>query len=267
VDAPERTRPAAGLSLRVAESIAADLRQRVLRSTETDTPLPRQEDLIAEYGVSGPSIREALRILEAEGLITVRRGKFGGAFVHKPNWASAAFAMALSMQGQGITLADLAESILQFEPQCAVACAERSDRATTVVPALEANLAATEATLGQAVRFATTARDFHNILVDFVPNETTRLVVRTMVTVWDIQEQTWAYASQSGGSYPDADSQTEVLKTHKVIAHLVASGDAAGVSKLALAHLKATQKVVLERFGDRIVDSSSLPAVQAFKSL
>jgi DNA-binding FadR family transcriptional regulator len=97
-----------GFSPRVAESIAADMRKRILRSESDNVPLPRQDDLTAQYGVSGPSLREALRILEAEGLITVRRGKFGGAYVHKPSWSSAAYAFGLSLQGQGVTVADLA---------------------------------------------------------------------------------------------------------------------------------------------------------------
>lgn len=268
MDSVEQVRStSAGFSSRVAESIAADLRQRILRGTAVDTPLPRQEDLTAEYGVSGPSIREALRILEAEGLITVRRGKLGGAFVHKPNWASAAFAIALSMQGQGISLRDLGESILIFEPLCTVACAQRADRKKTVVPALEANLIETEKNIGAAAKFSTAARKFHDILVDWSPNESTRLIVRSMVAVWDIQEQTWADAVQASGSYPDENSQVEALKSHKVLTHLITNGDSEAVAKLATAHLKATQKLVLDRFGDRIIDSSSLAAVQAFKSL
>jgi DNA-binding FadR family transcriptional regulator len=212
-------------------------------------------------------MREALRILEAEGLITVRRGKLGGAFVHKPNWSSAAFAIALSMQGQGITLQDLGEAILVFEPLCTVSCAERADRMTTVVPALEANLVETEKAVGAVARFSSVARKFHDILVDWSPNESTRLLVRSMVAVWDIQEQTWANAVQASGSYPDADSQVEALKSHKVLAHLIADGNGEAVAKLATAHLKATQKIVLDRFGDRVIDSSSLAAIQAFKSL
>ena len=64
---------------RLAEMVAAGLRDKILSGELDDGDLlPRQEDLLAEFGVSPPSIREALRILETEGLITVKRGNVGG---------------------------------------------------------------------------------------------------------------------------------------------------------------------------------------------
>lgn len=255
------------MSSRIAESIAADLRKRILRSDETDVPLPRQEDLLRQYGVSGPSLREALRILEAEGLITVRRGKFGGAFVHKPSWSQAAYSLALSMQGQGVTIADLGESLLSLEPMCAAACAARADRLKAIVPALEENLALTESHIDDGAEYSRAARTFHDILVTGLENRTTQLLVRSMVAIWSVQEEIWADAVNSVAQYPSAAEQKESLKTHARTIKLIVDGDVDGVRALATKHLKATQKIVLARFGDEVVDASSLSAVQAFKSL
>lgn len=256
-----------GLTPRIAEAIAADLRQRILKSELTDVPLPRQDDLVRQYGVSGPSVREALRILEAEGLITVRRGKFGGAYVHKPDWSSAAFAVALSMQGQGVTLADLAQSLEMLEPMCAAACASRADRRETIVPALRANLDETEKVVGIGDQYSAKARVFHEILVGGVENESLRLLVRTLTAVWSIQEQTWAETVKAAAQYPPEEDQRESLRTHRVLTKLIDEGDVEGVRSLAEKHLRATQQIVLDRHGDEVVDSSSLTAVQAFKSL
>jgi GntR family transcriptional regulator, transcriptional repressor for pyruvate dehydrogenase complex len=256
-----------GLSPRIAESIAADLRQRILRGEEAEAPLPRQEDLIRQYGVSGPSLREALRILEAEGLITVRRGKFGGAYVHKPSWSSAAFAMALSLQGQGVTLGDLAASLLILEPMCAAACAERADRAETIVPAMRANLEQTERVVGSGEEYSASARTFHDLMVSGAPNPTMRLLVRTLVAIWSIQEETWAATVNAVQQYPSETAQRESLHAHQVLLQHIEDGDAEGASRYAAKHLRATQAIVLERFSGEIVDSSSLAAVQAFKSL
>ena len=255
-----------GLSPRIAESIAADLRQRILRGEKSGVPLPRQEDLIRQYGVSGPSLREALRILEAEGLITVRRGKFGGAFVHKPDWSSASYALALAMQGQGVTIADLAESLLLLEPMCAAACARNDDRADTLIPALRANLEKAEQAIGDAVRYSEVSREFHDLVVGGVRNETLRLLVRTVVAVWSIQERTWADTVSAVAEYPGTDRQRESFGTHEALVHLIEEGDADRAQSLAVAHLRATQAIVLERFGSEVVDSSSLAAIQAFKT-
>ena len=64
---------------RLAELIASELREQILNGVHTNGLLPKQDDLVAMFGVSAPPLREALRILEGEGLITVRRGKVGGA--------------------------------------------------------------------------------------------------------------------------------------------------------------------------------------------
>lgn len=258
--------PKWGMSARVAESIAADLRKRILRG-EDNVPLPRQDDLTQQYGVSGPSLREALRILEAEGLITVRRGKLGGAYVHKPNWSSAAYAFALSLQGQGVTLRDLARTLLSLEPMCAAGCAAREDRAEAIVPALRANLEETESHIGDGAGYSRSAREFHDILVGGLADETMKLLVRSLVALWSIQEQLWADTVNAVAQYPGEDPQRESLRTHATILRLIEEGDVEGVTKLASAHLLATQRFVLERFGDEVVDASSLAAVQAFKNL
>jgi DNA-binding FadR family transcriptional regulator len=63
--------------------IARDLRNRILNGTIADGEmLPRQDELLEAFGVSMPSLRGALQILETEGLITVLRGSVGGAIVH-----------------------------------------------------------------------------------------------------------------------------------------------------------------------------------------
>jgi DNA-binding FadR family transcriptional regulator len=252
---------------RIAESVAADLRQRILRGTYPAGPLPKQNHLIEEYGVSAPSLREALRILEAEGLITVRRGKLGGAYIHPPSWSSAAYALGLSLQGQGVLVSDLAAAIQELEPQCAASCAERADRLETVVPALEQNIESSEMALGDGRRFTSIARGFHHVFVDSAQNQTLRLVVRSLVAVWSIQEEAWANTMEGEGRYPDVDQQRAVLTAHRRIARLVTRGEATKVAEVARAHLAATQPRVLQFYGARTVDASSAEAVRGFRSL
>jgi len=262
-----QVRPNGRVQSRVSEAVAADIRQRILRGTYPAGPLPKQDDLIEQYGVSGPSLREALRILEAEGLITVRRGKFGGAFIHPPSWSSAAYALGLSMQGQGVRVHDLAAAIRDLEPRCAASCAGRADRAETVVPALEANIADAETVVGDGANFTAVARAFHDVFVDFAENQTLRLVVRSLVAVWTIQEQAWAEAMEGEGSYPAVERQLAALDAHRAIARLVAQGETTKVARVAAEHLDATQPRVLNFCGDRIVDASSQAAVRGFRGL
>src|ERR1700761_8452202 len=97
---------------RIAETVAAELRGRILAGDGPDGyRLPTQDQLVSEFGVSYPSIREAIRILETEGLVTVRRGNVGGAEVHRPDEASAAYHLGLALQGRRVNLGDLAAGL------------------------------------------------------------------------------------------------------------------------------------------------------------
>src|SRR5262249_40460441 len=83
----------------LAELVAGARRQQIIDGRLQDGDrLPKQDELAERFDISGPSVREGLRILEAEGLITVRRGKFGGAFVHAPHPANAAYNLALVLE-------------------------------------------------------------------------------------------------------------------------------------------------------------------------
>ena len=80
---------------RTAEIVADELRRQIIDGELTDGDLlPRQEVLVEQFNVSLVSLREALRILETEGLVSVRRGNRGGAVVHAPAKASAAYMLA-----------------------------------------------------------------------------------------------------------------------------------------------------------------------------
>lgn len=240
---------------RVAETVAAELRQRILVGPAMDR-LPTQDQLVGDFGVSYPSVREALRILETEGLITVRRGNVGGAEVHRPDQSSAAYHLGLVLQGASVTLGDLAEGLLQLEPQCAAAVARRSDRLTAVVPVLTANVEASANVVSDGVAFTRIAREFHDLVVAFTPNDTVRYVVRSLVALWSAQEQQWAAARAKSGEYPSAAEARGAVRTHRRMVDEIAAGRPEEAEHLARRHLAATQALVLMRFTDDVVDAT-----------
>jgi len=77
--------------LKTGEMIASYLRGKIVRGelAEGDC-LPSEVELMRQFDVSRPTLREAFRILEAESLIGVRRGSRGGAQVLEPDPAVAA---------------------------------------------------------------------------------------------------------------------------------------------------------------------------------
>ncbi len=249
---------------RIAETVAAELRDHIL--SDDNYRLPTQDQLVKDFGVSYPSIREALRILETEGLVTVRRGNVGGAEVHRPDEFSAAYHLGLSLQGARVTLRDLAAGLQMLEPMCAAECARREDRLEVVVPVLEASIESSAQVVGDGVAFTQTAREFHDLVVSFTPNVTIRYAVSSYVALWSAQEEAWAEALTRRGEYPAEEDANEAVRAHQRILKEIAAGRADEAERLARTHLAATQTLVLERFGDSVVNASAALARNAIRS-
>ena len=68
-----------GRGPRAAALVAAYLRRQIVEGNIQDgDELPSEAVLMEQFDVSRPTLREALRVLESEGLLTVRRGSVGG---------------------------------------------------------------------------------------------------------------------------------------------------------------------------------------------
>jgi DNA-binding FadR family transcriptional regulator len=108
--------------------------------------LPGERRLCAELGVGRPTLREALRSLEAVGIIEVRPGKSGGSYAATPSESTVGDAVAALVRLRGASPEDLAEFCVDFEGENAAWAARRADAA---------DLAALEATVddAQAVRW------------------------------------------------------------------------------------------------------------------
>ena len=114
---------------KTAELIASYIRgQIVRRDLKTGDSLPSETVLMEMFGVSRPTLREAFRILEAESLISVRRGARGGARVRSPAIGGAARYVGLLLQMSGTTIADVYEARTVIEPAAAGLLATRRSR-------------------------------------------------------------------------------------------------------------------------------------------
>jgi len=102
------------------QQIADELRGLIVSGElcEGDS-LGHEPDLVERFGVSRPSLREALRILEAEGLVTVVRGVRGGVVVHQPDERMTARTAALVLQSRNVSLSDVFEARGLLEPVAA----------------------------------------------------------------------------------------------------------------------------------------------------
>jgi DNA-binding FadR family transcriptional regulator len=238
---------------RLAEIIAASLRDDILsgRLKEGDL-LPRQEHLFKEFRVSLPAVREAMRILETEGLISVRRGNVGGAVVHLPTPERTAQMISMVLQSRNATLDDVSGALMYIEPVCAQLCAARPDRMTEVVPALRAVITDQQEQFDDASSYNANARRFHEALVANCGNQTMMIVLGSLEAIWSAHESTVWDEARTGDDYPPdsamASSKTlrAALRDHEKILAAIEAGNADRAGTLLARHLSATRQSTLE---------------------
>ena len=231
---------------RMAEVVAGRLRRRIISGDlEDGDALPREATLLEEFGVSRPSLREAIRILETEGLIRIRRGKLGGAIVSRPTAASAAYHLGLTLQANETTLEDLAGARSVIEPACAELAASLPRRARTkVVKQLNDLLDKSEAELGGTLAFTGVALQFHETIVQTCGNTTMTLLAGALEAVWSSQERLWAQQASTAGAYPNPRYQRAVVEAHRRIVELIDQGDAHEAYRAMRTHLAESQPYV-----------------------
>lgn len=230
---------------RVAEIVASKLRDDILsgRLREGDV-LPTQESLFSEFGVSPPALREAIHLLETDGLISVRRGNVGGAVVQTPSADRTAHMIGMVLQARSATPGDVSEALLHLEPICAGMCATRADRATEVVPYLQAEIDVQTAQFGDLSQYVPNARRFHEALVARCGNEPMILLIGSLELIWS------AHESSVWGDDVDERTMRAALRDHQRLLDAIADGNPARARKLAADHLTAARRTTLAAAGN-----------------
>jgi GntR family transcriptional repressor for pyruvate dehydrogenase complex len=198
--------------------------------------LPKQDRLIQEFNVGLVTVREALRILEVEGLITVKRGNLGGSMVHRPETRRIAYMLALSLQSRAVDLADLLVTLRLLEPLSAGACAQRPDRATAVVPRLRAIVDEQREALDDADRFIALAVRFHVDMATVCGIATMGLVLGALEFIWSAQVDKLARRTARHGAFGDREVRLRALAEHERIVAAIEAGDTAGAELIAREH-------------------------------
>jgi DNA-binding FadR family transcriptional regulator len=248
---------------RLAEQIADYLRSRILSGDLPDgAVLPKEVELRERFAVSKPTFREAMRILEAEGLTRVRRGNVGGAVVQRPTARNVGYTLGLVLGAGQVSVREVGEALRVLEPACAAMCAQRDDRKTTVVPILQRLQADYEASLDDVVSSVACSRAFHEALVSECGNQPLIVMAGALEQLWSVHEKHWARHAPAAGEIT-MTARRRAGRTHQRMIDLIAAGDASKVSALARSHLAAAQQDPLPPGDATRVDPSLLRASQS----
>jgi len=250
---PKQSRPTPpGRQPRASEVVAHELRNRIIRGELKDGALlPFEPELMARFGVSRPTLREALRILESESVITVRRGAGGGPRVHRPDPAVVARHFGLVLQSQGTTLADFAAARAAIEPQIARLAAKRA--AGRAGPILRAIIEEERIAIHDDILLSAALLRFNDALANLAGNQTLSLISSMVNGI--ARHHTSAVAIFSGDHPGNVTAIRRSLKAQAKLAELIHAGDARGAESFWRLVLERTNEIMLRTHRiERVID-------------
>ncbi len=156
---------------KLADLVAADLRYQIVNGLEPGAAIASVTDLCKFYDVSLPTARQALKMLEAEGLLVIRRGANGGAVVRHPDIDNLARSVGLAMQLRGVTTGDLYAARASIEVSATRQLA--SVATTECLSDLDHHLDRYDAAIssGSIEHAVREHARFHNLVLSACPNE------------------------------------------------------------------------------------------------
>ncbi|HEX7162617.1 MAG TPA: FCD domain-containing protein [Trebonia sp.] len=223
----------------LAEAIADGIVGRGMRPGDR---LPTEAEMVADYVVGRATLREALRVLEAQGVVEVRVGAGGGAFVARPDTGRLARMLSLLLRMSDVTLREVLDARLIIEPALAGQAAGR--RNDGHVTAVRANQAAIEKAPRGGAEFHRLNQEFHTLLADASQN-------RPLAALWSALS-TIADGHAAGVRYTPA-ALSGMIAAHRKIVTAIEERDGATAARVMASHLGAAASYVT-RYYPRLLD-------------
>ena len=176
----ENTIVKASISKQIAEQLRAAI---VAGQFKIGQRLPTEDELAQRYGVSRPSVREALKRLAAQNLVRAKRGPTGGNFVVQPSYAE----LAESLSGAATLLVGMGalgiEEIIEARRALQGSCMDlaASNASETHIQNIEAALKRQQDPEISDEAFCQADVAFHRALVDATDNGMLRFVMYTVI--------------------------------------------------------------------------------------
>jgi len=211
---------------KASDVLASEIRRQILGNRlSSGTRLRSESELIAESGFSRATVREALRLLEAEGLISVRRGPKGGIVVAYPDAQHVTRALAIVLAHSDASLSNLFELRRLLEPAAAAAAAQN---ASPEQKHMIQRASAVELEVGHTVHF-------HFVLAEATGNPMLRVLVTVINDILELHA-------------PDEHlTQADLAAAathHAAISRAILAGDAVAAQTEMLRHIEKFERAL-----------------------
>jgi GntR family transcriptional regulator, transcriptional repressor for pyruvate dehydrogenase complex len=233
------------------QQIADELRALIVSGQlgEGDS-IGQEPELVERFGVSRPSLREALRILETEGLITVVRGVLGGVFVHEPDQRMTARTAALVLQARNVSLADVYDARSMLEP-IAVRVVTESRGRQAAAAELRRLTAEQEKVIEDPDAFGVANARFHARLVALAGNQTLSIMAEMLD---EVVTRAVTAVSKTGSGTDSVAIRRRGIRSQRRLGELIEAGDAAGAEAHWRSHMAVVGRVMRAQDATTVID-------------
>ena len=237
----KRVRRPAKMGEVIADAIADEILEQNL---QPGTRLPNEAQMVERYQAGRGTVREAMRLLEADGLIDVRPGLGGGPVVREPDVDRVARRLSILLRLSGSTFGAVVDARKALEPTLAhhAAIAASEEQIAALRESVE-RLDAAQGAGGQA--FIEENARFHSLVAEASHNpvlQTFWLAIRAIV---DGQEV--------GVRYED-DARAAVVVAHRRVLEAIEAHDPERAAQEMSRHVAAIDRHLVEHHPDLIDD-------------
>jgi GntR family transcriptional regulator, transcriptional repressor for pyruvate dehydrogenase complex len=222
---------------------------------KTGDKLPPERELAAKMQVSRGVVREALRTLEIAGLVQLRKGGSGGAFIVAGQFRMVTHAFKDMVQSGNITLSDLTEARQRFMVDAIELACERATDSD--FDAMDANLVRTEEAIRDKdipARSACTA-EFYRLIASASKNEVIVITIETMTTLL-----------RSVYRRSTSRPELKLIESRRRIVKLLRARQAAKASREMVVYLSAVQQYLLSEGSTEVPARVGAPPLRQSES-
>jgi DNA-binding FadR family transcriptional regulator len=212
------------MSERLARQIVNDI---VSQDRRPGFRFPPESEMLRKYDVSRGTFREALRLLEVQGLIEVKTGPGGGPIIAELHPADFARMLKFHFRIRGSTYRDVLVARLAIEPVMARLAAEAAD--PKGLAALAKVMERCERIdIGDEEEWRETSHLFHALIASISGNTLLNLLGLSLKHIY----HDWATSNVT-----PRNMRAEVLAVHKAIAKAIFAADGAKAERLMREHM------------------------------
>lgn len=227
---------------KIAESIARQILQDIQRNhLGPGSMLPPESVMVERFGVGRGSLREALRILEVNGLVTLKPGPRGGPVVAPFDPGNFGQMMTLHLQPLEATYRQLLEARVEYEAVLARKAAEQSGDAAGQI--VRASMSREPATGDQ--RYVTATSNFHMSVGKASGNPVLALAADSIYTIWSVRVTEVLYPEEE---------RAHVFEEHEAITRAIERHDPKKAERLMREHMLEYMAYCEKRYPARMDD-------------